>query len=124
MSPSRQSGARTASCTRVDEPKAVTKGAIKTVTARLLPSTLTGEAPRSPSIEASGKQRMTQRTEHRRPTGVHRRLQAINRTHPSTLYSVGKPVFVDFPAIFVILQPQSSSLITLSGSSCSATKLA
>jgi hypothetical protein len=74
------------------------------------------EMPSETTGEASGKQRMTQRTKHCRPTGVHRRLQVINdRTYPSTLYSVGKPVFVDLPAIpvfvdlpaiFVILQPQ------------------
>ena len=50
---------------------------------------------------------MTQRIEQGAPTGMHRRLETINDgAYPSTLYSVGKLVFVEFPTIFVILQLQ------------------
>ena len=53
---------------------------------------------------------MTQRSQHCRPAGVHRCLWVINDgAHPLTFYGVGKPVFVELPTIFVILQPREAA---------------
>jgi hypothetical protein len=77
------------------------------------------------AVGARYKQRVTRRINHGRSTGVHRQLQVINDcAHPPTLSSVDKPEFIELPTIFVVLQPQSSSVITFSRSTCSAPKLA
>jgi hypothetical protein len=73
-----------------------------------------GEAHSALSVGVSRKQRVTERIKHGRPDGVHRQLQVINDgAHAATFCGIGKPEFIEFPTIFVILQPQKQH-VTLS----------